>query len=225
MKRILTTLFLIVVCTSIMFAADPTGSQGYASHESTITDGSEPTAYVEVKVSIGTSEEGGGGEEDAGQKVVVGFKKSELASTADNVTAPIEDAYTAGNSISMELNPDTARASLSDDTPLYAFWQIQSGKALEVSLYTSGPLSNGTGGELAWTVYENEAPAEDAEPQSPGITSSADTEGISDPIYTHDDGIMGNAGSIKLDIVTESYAARPVGTYTGYLYIKVSNPD
>ena len=222
MKKIL--MFLVIFLSfSVLFAAVDANAQ-MGSADSTKTEGDEVKAYVEVKVSIGTSEEGEQGSDDAGQKVVVGFKKSALTNTATNITTSVDDAYTGEDSISMKLEPDYSVAHLSADTPLHAFWQIQSGKTLKVSLYASGPLSNENGDELGWSVYQGKATLSNGAYTGTELLSDSTDETQAKVIYTHgEDGIMGNAGSLELDIVTNSYALNPTGTYTGYLYIKVSD--
>ena len=210
MKKIL--LFLTILLTvSVVFAADaPSGSPGMADVTGRV-DGSTPVtdtqAYVKVGFSIGTSEE-----DDNGEKVVVGFKKSELGEEASDVVAPINDAITDDTYIKMDLNTTSATASLSDSTPVYAFWQIQSGQHLKVSLETSGALA-GSGDSIVWTVNDF---AEETT-----IVSSANNEETRF-IHEHDGSVMGSAGSIRLGIVTDNYALKPVGTYSGYLYIKVA---
>lgn len=210
MKKILSFL-TILLTVSVVFAADaPSGSLGMAVVTGRV-DSSTPVtdtqAYVKVGFSIGTSEEDGNGE-----KVVVGFKKSELGDTASDVVAEIEDAIKDDTYIKMDLNTASATASLSDSTPVYAFWQIQSGQHLKVSLETSGALA-GRGDSIGWTVNNFE--------KETTIVSSANNEETRF-IHEHDGSVMGSAGSIRLGIVTNNYALKPVGTYSGYLYIKVA---
>lgn len=210
MKKIL-LLLTILLTVSVVFAADaPSGSLGMADVAGRVDSNTPVTdtqAYVKVGFSIGTSEEDGNGE-----KVVVGFKKSELGEEASDVVAEIKDAITDDTYIKMDLNTASARASLSDSTPVYAFWQIQSGQHLKVSLETSGELV-GNGASISWTVKKLE--------DDTSLVSSANSEDTRF-IHEHNGSVMGSAGSIRLGIVTDNYALKPVGTYSGYLYIKVA---
>ena len=219
MKKVFIVLLMLIFMTSFVFAAEPVGSQGKADVTGAIdadTPKTDTTAYVKVNLSFGTSTD----PEDpdsSGEKVVVGFTNAEVTDSPKNVVEEIT-AITADDFINLELDPDSGTASL--NSSLYAFWQVQSGRALKVDLYTSGPLTGPEGGSLAWTVHEGSA-------EGNVLTSSSETAVTGDPIYQHQtaDKLMGHAGSKQLYIKTANYTNQPVGDYSGYLYIEVANPE
>ena len=219
MKKIL--MFLVIFLSfSVLFAAVDANAQ-MGSADSTKTEGDEVKAYVEVKVSIGTSEEGEQGSDDAGQKVVVGFKKSALTNTATNITTSVDDAYTGEDSISMKLEPDYSVAHLSADTPLHAFWQIQSANSVKVDLGAT-PLTGtkNAGNKLGLTIKSGESDV-----LTVASTDSAKTT-EDGAIHIHNgSSAMGTAGSKPLTLTTTSYADFPGDTFTGTITVTVTVDD
>lgn len=209
MKRLFIILLVLSFVLSNVFAADPEGSAGSSTSLDT-------PAYVEVALSLGSST----GEDDPGEKVVVGFSTNEVRNTLENIKDPNATPVT-NNSIS--LTPDNTTSTASLETTLYAYWSIQSGKALKVSIYGSGPLTYNTSNTINWKV------SKDAEEETVyfGGTGDSVSYEASDAsvLYTHktasEGGTYGNAGSVKLAITTAPYALKAIGDYSAYLYIKV----
>ncbi len=212
MKRIITVLVCLMIVLSFAFSSDPIeGSTPGSATGENITTGMEPTAYTKITMALGTGSEG---DEDPGQKVVVGFTANEVKDTEANIKSEI----TAVNEASLTLDSESGIASL--DSGLHAFWQIQSGKELAVKIYAGGPLtaSGVEGGTLDWTITAGSG--EDAvEIGSSDYTTPQE-------IYTHqsDDTFYGHAGSVPITIETHNYTQKPKGDYEGYIYIAVYNP-
>lgn len=211
MKRLFIILLVLGFGLSNMFAADPEGSAGTST-----TIGSP--AYAEVALSLGSPT----GEDDPGEKVEVGFSTNEVKNTLENIKDPRVTSVT-DNSIS--LTPDNTSSTASLETALYAYWSIQSGKALKVSIYGSGPLTYNTSNTINWEVSKD---AEDETVYFGGTGDSVSYEASdASVLYTHktasEGGTYGNAGSVKLAITTAPYALKAIGEYSAYLYIKVSD--
>ena len=212
MKRIISFLLCLLIVLPFAFSSDPIegSSPGSATGES-ITEGKEPTAYTKITMALGTGSEG---EEDLGQKVVVGFTADEVEDTAANIKSEI----TAVDKASLTLDNESGTASL--DSGLHAFWQIQSGKNLAVKISAGGPLtaSGVEGGTLDLTITAGSG--EDAV-----IIGSSDYT-TPKVIYTHQsaDTVYGHAGSVPITIETLNYTKKPKGDYEGYIYIAVYNP-
>ena len=146
MKKLISFLLCLLIVLPFAFSSDPIegSSPGSATGES-ITEGKEPTAYTKITMALGTGSEG---EEDLGQKVVVGFTANEVKDNEANIKSEI----TALKEASLALDSESGTASL--ESGLHAFWQIQSGKKLAVKVYAGGPLtaSGVEGGSLDWTI-------------------------------------------------------------------------
>ena len=216
MKRFLLILIALLL-TMTLAAVEPIGTTGKTEITGTLEgkEQADRTANIKVNLSFGTSTDPSN--PDAGQKVVVGFTKDELTNSVENITKEVED-ITDDSYINLTPNPETGYASLPETIPVYAFWQIQSGNALKVKLYTSGALTSEKGGSIAWKITNSVTQSVIAE-----STESESTD--SQVIYTHDPSKMGNAGSVKLNIeTTSSYLDQPAGDYSGYIYIEVLNP-
>ena len=140
MKRLFIILLVLVFALSNILAADPEGSAGSSSTIDT-------PAYVEVALSLGSST----GEDDPGEKVEVGFSTNEVTNTLGNIKDPV--VTSVGDTIS--LTPDNTSSTASLETALYAYWSIQSGKALKVSIYGSGPLTYNTSNTINWEVSKD----------------------------------------------------------------------
>ena len=210
MKRLFIILLVLVFALSNILAADPEGSAGSSSTIDT-------PAYVEVALSLGSST----GEDDPGEKVEVGFSTNEVTNTLGNIKDPV--VTSVGDTIS--LTPDNTSSTASLETALYAYWSIQSGKALKVSIYGSGPLTYNTSNTINWEVSKD---AEDETVYFGGTGDSVSYEASdASVLYTHktalEGGTYGNAGSVKLAITTAPYALKAIGGYSAYLYIKVSD--
>lgn len=211
MKRLFIILLVLGFVLSNMSAADPEGDAGSSSTIDT-------PAYVAVALSLGSST----GEDDPGEKVEVGFSTNEVKNTLENIKDPYVTPVT-GNSIS--LTPDNITSTASLETNLYAYWSIQSGKALKVSIYGSGPLTLDTSNTINWEVSKSE---ESNKVYFGGTGDSVSYEASdASVLYTHktasEDGTYGNAGSVKLAITTAPYALKKIGDYSAYLYIEVSD--
>lgn len=211
MKRLFIILLVLGFVLSNMSAANPEGNAGSSTSLDT-------PAYVKVALSLGSST----GEDDPGEKVEVGFSTTEVINTLENIKEPNVTSVT-DNSIS--LTPDNTTSTASLETPLYAYWSIQSGKALKVSIYGSGPLTLDTSNTINWKV----AKSDESKVYFGGTGDSNVSYAASDAsvLYTHktaaDGGTYGNAGSVKLAITTAPYALKKIGDYSAYLYIKVSD--
>lgn len=212
MKRLFIILLVLGFVLLNMFAADPEGSAGSSTSLDT-------PAYVEVALSLGSST----GEDDPGEKVEVGFSTAKVTNTLENIKEP-KATPVANNSIS--LTPDNTTSTASLKTDLYAYWSIQSGKALKVSIYGSGPLTFDTSNTINWKVSKNaeEETVYFGETEDSNVSYAASDASV---LYTHktaeDGGTYGNAGSVKLAITTAPYALKKIGDYSAYLYIKVSD--
>lgn len=212
MKKLISLLLCLLIVLPFAFSSDPIegSSPGSATGES-ITEGKEPTAYTKITMALGTGSEG---EEDLGQKVVVGFTANEVKDTEANIKGEI----TAKDEATLALDSESGTASL--DSGLHAFWQIQSGKMLAVKIYAGGPLtaSGVEGGSLDWTITAGSG--EDA------VEIGSSDYTTPKVIYTHQsaDTVYGHAGSVPITIETHNYTQKPKGDYEGYIYIAVYNP-
>lgn len=211
MKRLFIILLVLVFALSNILAADPEDNAGSSSTIDT-------PAYVAVALSLGSST----GEDDPGEKVEVGFSTTAVTNSLENIKKPSVTPVT-GNSIS--LTPDNTTSTASLETNLYAYWSIQSGKALKVSIYGSGPLKLDTSNTINWEVSKSE---ESNKVYFGGTGDSVSYEASdASVLYTHktasEDGTYGNAGSVKLAITTAPYALKKIGDYSAYLYIEVSD--
>lgn len=212
MKRLFIILLVLGFVLSNVFAADPEGNAGSSTSLGT-------PAYVEVALSLGSST----GEDDPGEKVAVGFSTKEVTNTLENIKDP-DATSVADNPISLTPDNNTSTASLKTD--LYAYWSIQSGKALKVSIYGSGPLTLDTSNTINWKV-SNSKESTKVYFGGTGDTNVSYVASDASVLYTHktsaDGGTYGNAGSVKLAITTAPYALKKIGDYSAYLYIKVSD--
>lgn len=212
MKRLFIILLVLVFALSNILAADPEGNAGSSSTIDT-------PAYVAVALSLGSST----GEDDPGEKVEVGFSTTAVTNSLENIKKPSVTPVT-GNSIS--LTPDNTTSTASLETNLYAYWSIQSGKALKVSIYGSGPLKLDTSNTINWEVSKSEE-SNKVYFGGTGDTNASYVASDDSVLYTHktasDGGTYGNAGSVKLAITTAPYALKAIGNYSAYLYIKVSD--
>lgn len=157
-------------------------------------------------------------------RVIIGFSNNPVTGFDSLVENGVKSYMLAKGENGIATNPET---------PLYVFYQIQSAQKLNVSLYASGPLSNGeeTPDTIGFSVVGEKATVGEVSNNTEGVTFintiSPANIGNGSPasdifVYQHKPSYkVGEAGSYRLEITTENYLTHAMDSYSADLIVQV----